>query len=107
MSFDYNDPIISRLRQNTIDDPYVSKSEYFVIENGKVVLTELPSKFHRVTVIGESITWVEKDKEIENDNEYIVDYTNKIVTFDAIHNGKQLQFDYMGRGLQYLPTTMI
>lgn len=105
--FDYNDPIISRLRKNTIDDPYVSKTEYFIIENGKVVLTELPSKFHRVTVSGDGITWIEKDKKIENSNEFMVDYTNKIITFDAIHNGKQLQFDYTGRGLQYLPTSMI
>lgn len=105
--FDYNDPIITRFRKGDINDPYVEKTEYFVIENGKVVLTELPSKFHRVVVTGEGITWIEKDDKIENSNEFIVDYTNKIVSFDIIHNGKQLEFFYFGRGLQYLPTSMI
>jgi hypothetical protein len=106
--FEYSNPIITALRKGDSSDPYVSKSESHIIgDDGKVVLVELPSKFDKVQVTGNSVIWIEKQSGTPSENEYVVDYINKIVTFNVSRIGLQLQFDYMGRGNTYVPTTMI
>jgi len=107
MQFDYNDPIITRRRKGTSDDPFVNLNETHVVENGKVILTEIPDPFTKVIVTGANKQWYEIQSGIPNENQYIVDYKNKIVTFNTVNNGLQLNFSYKGTGLTYVPTTMI
>lgn len=108
MSFlDYKDPIITRRRSGSSDNPFISISESHQIENSKVNLTEIPSELDRVIVTGESITWIEKLEGLPSENEYVVDYVNGLVTFHHSRIGLQLQFDYKGTGLRYVPTSMI
>ncbi len=101
------DPIITKRRKGNSEDAFVPLSESHIIENGTVILSEIPSKFNRVTVTGESITWIEKDSGSPTENQYVVDYNNNIITFHVSRNGLQLQFDYMGTGMHYVPATMI
>jgi hypothetical protein len=110
VSFEYSNPIITQLRKGTVDSPFVSKSENHIIaDDGKVVLTELPDKFNKVKVSGASVTWVEvaDPDQVLGVNEYHVDYLNKIVTFNISRIGLQLLFEYQGRGLIYVPTSMV
>lgn len=105
--YDYKDPIITRTRKGTSDDPYVDKEEWFRVERGRVILTELPCEFNRVTVTGGNKTWVEKMSGVPKENEYVVDYTNKIVHFHPSNDGLDLKFSYVGRGMAFVPTSMI
>jgi len=107
MQFDYNDPIITKRRKGTSDDPFIDCNETHVVENGKVILTEIPDPFTRVIVTGANKQWYEIQSGIPKDNEYLVDYKNKIVTFNTVNNGLQLNFSYKGTGLTYVPTSMI
>jgi hypothetical protein len=107
MQFDYNDPIITKRRKGTSNDPFIDCNETHVVENGKVILTEIPDPFTRVIVTGANKQWYEIQSGIPKDNEYLVDYKNKIVTFNTVNNGLQLNFSYKGTGLTYVPTSMI
>lgn len=106
--FDYNEPIIHRKRKGTTDDPFVSKNDtLYINSDGTVNLTELPDAFNRVKVTGDNKEWFEIQDGIPNSNQFKVDYTNKIVTFNLSNIGKQLNFEYFGKGLTYIPTSMI
>jgi hypothetical protein len=78
-----------------------------MISNSTAILTELPVQLNKVQVSGNSITWLEVVDVAPDVNEYVVDYTNKIVTFHDSRNGLQLTFTYKGKGLIYVPTSMI
>lgn len=105
--YDYKDPIITRRRKGDSSDPFASMSESFQIINSKVVLTEIPSHLHRVRVVGNNVSWVEKQKGKPSENEYVVDYSNKVVTFHESRNGLNLLFEYMGTGLHFVPPSMV
>ncbi|MGM7720480.1 hypothetical protein [Metabacillus sp. Hm71] len=106
--FDYNDPIITSRRKGTSDSPYTEQNDVLTIDNnGKVILTEIPDEFNGVQVSGGNKTWYEISDGIPNATQYVVDYRNKIVTFNIINKGLQLQFNYKGTGLTYVPTSMI
>ena len=95
----FSDPIISVIRKGTGDSPYVEINEPLVIDNsGKVQLSEYPSEFHKVTVVGEDRDWYETTSDIPDVNSYKVDYNHKTVTFNISNVGKQLSFSYMGMG---------
>ncbi|MEC0685745.1 hypothetical protein P8888_22545, partial [Bacillus haynesii] len=44
----YNDPILSKKRKGSVDDPYQLYNETQVIYNGKAQLTEVPNREMRV-----------------------------------------------------------
>lgn len=106
--FDYNDPIIHKKRTGKSDDPFVLKNETLTLNSdGKVDLTELPDPLSRVRVAGEAKDWFEIQNGSPNENQYKVDYTNKLVTFHISNAGKQLNFEYYGRGLTFVPDSII
>lgn len=108
MEYEYQDPIITQRRKGDKSDPYVDKNEEHKIDvNSKVILTEIPSYFHKVQVSGANTQWIEVAKKEIQKNEFKVDYYNKIVTFHSDHIGKQLNFKYQGSGLTYVPPSMI
>jgi len=52
MAFEFNNPLLQELRGNNSDSPYIDKSDLCVISSGsKIVLDELPSEFHGVTIV--------------------------------------------------------
>ena len=108
MSFEYSDPIIVNRRTGSSESPYVSKTDTLIINNdAKVILVEIPDSFQKVQVSGESVTWIEATGVSPTANEFVVDYTNRIVTFHISRIGLQLTFSYMGTGLQYIPPSAI
>ncbi|AZV43746.1 hypothetical protein BAOM_3137 [Peribacillus asahii] len=109
MTFDYDDQIIISRRQGNSESPYVHIDESLVIDpHGKVILTEMPSKFNGVSVSGDNKTWFEIKKGVPKANEYLVDYKGgKAVTFNISNAGKQLAFSYEGMGQHFIPSSMV
>lgn len=106
---DKSTQIITQYRKGTSDDPFIPISETHIVDtSGKVILSEIPSEFSRVKVTSsDGKDWFEIDKGIPNVNQYKVDYRNRYVEFDESQIGKQLNFDFKGRGLVYLSTDSI
>lgn len=104
----YHDPIISKLRKGTYDDPYSDIKESLQVAKGRVVLTEIPSRENRVIVTDSSGNkWYEVTNEELKGNLFSVDYINGAVYFNSNHNGKTLTFTYSGRGVQYFPSDRV
>jgi hypothetical protein len=101
-SFDLSNPIISQMRD--IDVPI---TESYQIVDGKVVLSELPSKIERVQVSGENATWSETESTSPSENSYYVDYTLGVITFNPSREGLVLEFSFFGRGLQFFPASRV
>jgi hypothetical protein len=105
---EFNNPIIYRKRKGDINDPYIEISETHIVNtDAKVVLTEIPDEISKVKVNGLSRTWYEIQIGSPNESQFSVDYKNKLVTFHSNNIGKQLNFEYKGAGLTYIPTSMI
>lgn len=100
--FDYSDPIISQFR-----DVYVDKTESHQIVHNKVVLSELPDSFSKVSVTGNSITWIETTNPSPEQSQYYVDYSLGVITFNNIDDGLTLEFSFKGRGQQYFPISRV
>ncbi|MFO1442782.1 exo-alpha-sialidase [Bacillus sp. Bva_UNVM-123] len=105
--FEYNSPIITMMRKGTPDDPHAPYEETLQIGNGKVSLTEIPTRDEKVVVLGEDIMWIETDGELKQDNWFQVDYNLGVVHFKSVHNGKSLTFKYSGKGSQYVPADRV
>ncbi|HEY8889450.1 MAG TPA: hypothetical protein VIM70_04295 [Clostridium sp.] len=104
----FNDTsIITKRRKGTSDDPFVSLSESHQIENNSVILSEIPSSYTKVLVTGAGTIWYEIPSGIPTANQYVVDYIANIITFEASRNGLQLQFNFKGTGLHYVPASMV
>jgi len=104
----FNDTsIITKRRKGTSDDPFVSLSESHQIENNSVILSEIPSSYTKVLVTGAGTIWYEIPSGIPSANQYVVDYIANIITFEASRNGLQLQFNFKGTGLHYVPASMV
>ena len=104
---DFNNSIITQRRLGTSEDPFVNLSEAHTIENSVVQLSEIPDSFQKVTVTGQSITWSEQVSGLPSVNTYVVDYSINLVTFHSSREGMQLQFDFKGTGLHFIPISMI
>jgi hypothetical protein len=106
--FNHYDPVINRKRKGTGDDPFIDISESLTVNSkGVVHLSELPDYISKVDVVGETIIWYEITEGSPDVNEYLVNYRAKTVTFNLTHVNKQLQFNYKGKGLTYIPTSSI
>ncbi|MBD1222768.1 hypothetical protein [Virgibacillus halodenitrificans] len=98
-SHSFNDPLIYARRSGGVDNPYIDITESLILDNNaKVTLTEIPSIWHGLAVEGENQTWFEIRNGLPKDNEYIVDYSNRQVTFNKKHIGKQFSFSFKGTG---------
>ncbi|QHM16642.1 hypothetical protein C7M30_00261 [Bacillus subtilis] len=103
----YNDPILSKKRKGSVDDPYLTYNETLTVYNGRVLLTEIPNREFRVEVIGSNKEWREiEDGELE-DNYFKVDYLMGVVFFNVSNEGKSLTFNYSGEGASFFPASRI
>jgi len=107
MSFEFHNSIITKRRMGTSEDPFLSLSEEHTITKSTVQLSEIPDSFEKVTVSGNSTTWIEQTSGAPSENNYVVDYDINLVTFHSSRNGLQLQFDFKGTGMHYIPSSMI
>ncbi|WP_411809800.1 hypothetical protein [Bacillus halotolerans] len=103
----YNDPILSKKRKGSVEDPYLTYNETLTVSNGRVLLTEVPNREFRVEVIGDNKEWREiEDGELE-DNYFKVDYLMGVIFFKATNEGKSLTFNYSGEGASFFPASRI
>lgn len=109
MYLEYNDPLRIIWRAGTADEPYPTKIDSLLIINNKMVLTEIPSKFHGVKVAG----YTEVNEDIYrrtttlSSNEFYVNYQNGIVLFNPSAEDKTLVAEYKGRGIIQYPAERI
>jgi hypothetical protein len=102
-----SDPIISKKRKGTPDDPYRQISESLSIVNGKVTLTETPNRFERVKIVGYPSPLYEIEDGELTDSFYKVDYVEGVVFFNSTFNNKTLTFSYLGEGTQLFPSSRV
>lgn len=105
----YDDPILATKRKGTLDSPFKRMIETLVVENnGTVILTELPNKKERVTVMNGTTYLMEADDNSTlTDNLFYVDYPNGIVYFHSSLANQSLDFNYLGEGVRYFPASRI
>lgn len=73
-----------------------------------VVLDEIPDKFHGVEVSDSNGNYTEvRSLDMVTGKSFHVDYGEGIVTFDPSVGGKNLQFNYYGRGYKKLHASRI
>lgn len=94
-------------RKGDFDDPFIDYEVAHQVANGKVQLEEIPDKFNKVVVEGDSIQWSEVKELPLGVFQYLVDYTSGLVTFDSSHNGKTLTFKFKGIGVVYFPASRV
>lgn len=105
----YNDSVRIIWRSGTADDPYREMLEHQKIINNKITLSEIPVEFHRVVING----FFELDqrkpsaKKIPEENDFIVNYSNGIITFHPSQEGKTVVAKYRGRGFIQYPASRI
>lgn len=110
MSIIPSENVIFSRRAGTTEDPFIHYSgQQIMIKENQVLLPEIPDFFQKVTVTGESITWVEIfDTTAElTENQYRVNYSWGLVDFHSSRNGLTLSFDFYGTGVFYLPMARI
>ncbi|MGK4040965.1 collagen-like protein [Heyndrickxia oleronia] len=100
--FEGQPAVVVERRLGNSESPFSNMDESLTINNdGKVILSEIPNELERVIVTGDNITWYEIENGLPKDNEFKVDYINKIITFSKNNIGKQLNFHYFGEGNHY------
>lgn len=103
----YNDPILSKKRIGSVEDPYLTYNETLTIFNGRALLTEIPNREFRVEVTGDNKEWREIEDGELDDNYFKVDYLMGVVFFNASNEGKSLTFNYSGEGASFFPASRI
>jgi hypothetical protein len=125
----FTDPIITMRRKGTSDDPYLNILEEVYVENGKALLTELPYRFDRVqimeqtggvdgtdtldggsfmdvtTIATETIIYpsmYEISEGSPEDNQYIVNYSEGLITFNISQEGAKFLVKYTGVGYRFI-----
>lgn len=105
----YKDPVRIMMRDGSTTDPYVDVSEYQKIINNRIVLTEIPDTFTHVIIVGYKEIFKDPFGNIKEpaSDEFIVDYTNGIVTFNESEENKTVNAIYKGRGYIQYPAERI
>ncbi|WJV20678.1 right-handed parallel beta-helix repeat-containing protein [Rossellomorea marisflavi] len=103
----YNDPVISKRRKGTPDDPFLGITETLQIENGRVTLSEIPNRMNKVKAQSSHGQWREELKGAAQQYKFKVDYTEGVVFFDSSHNGKSVTFTYLGEGVHLFPAQRV
>lgn len=103
----YNDPILSKKRIGSVEDPYLTYNETLTIFNGRALLTEIPNREFRVEVTGDNKEWREIEDGKLDDKYFKVDYLMGVVFFNASNEGKSLTFNYSGEGASFFPASRI
>jgi hypothetical protein len=103
MSFEFNNPLIMTLRSGSSEDPFININDTRKIINNTIYLNELPDSFNKVSISG----YYETTNSSPSSNEFFVNYTNGIITFNPSESGKTVMANYKGRGLIQYPSSRI
>lgn len=96
------------LRKGTDNDRFIHRVEPQQVQNGKILLSEIPQKQYRIKVSSsDGRLWYEIDNGTPKDNEYLVDYNTGLIYFSSDHEAETLTFDYLGIGLVYVSSKRI
>lgn len=107
VAFNDSEIYITTRRAGTISNPYISRSESKKIINGKVYITELPSKLDTISVTGNSVTWVKTLSVSPSADQFYVDYENGFLVFNASREGLTNVIEYMGRGITAISASRV
>jgi hypothetical protein len=106
-----NESIILQRRAGTPTDPYIFKSEQRKINNGIVILSEIPNYFNKVQVTGGTdLTWIETSTSVPSSkNAYTVDYLSGtgIVSFHPSREGLTVTLNYYGTGSSLISASRV
>jgi hypothetical protein len=131
----FTDPILTLRRKGNSNDPYLDIiEEIYVDDKGKAILTEIPYRYDRVQILeqtggiggtdsldGGSFTdtatsasetiifpvMYEIDSGVVADNQYLVDYTIGVITFNISQAGAKFSCKYKGVGFHYYPGSRV
>ncbi|WP_028562227.1 hypothetical protein [Paenibacillus pinihumi] len=106
---EYNDPLIMLHRSGKPGDELKPRSDSLPIINHMITLLETPSEFHKVQISNMTEITMElfHQKRSLEPNEFVVNYTNGIITFHPSLEGHSKICSYMGRGLIMYPASKI
>ena len=89
-SWDY-DPIIYKKRKGTIDDPFVQYDNVpYVVKNSRVLLSEIPSERHRVSITGLTETL----SKFPESGKCYVDYNNGFIHLNEDINNTTVSISF-------------
>lgn len=95
-------------RKGTEDDPFLHLIDTNHVRHGAIVLREIPSHKHGVTVKdsnGNELIEVETSELSEN--EFRVDYSVGIVYFHESRNGEEMTIEYLGMGWVFISAARV
>jgi hypothetical protein len=104
----YFDPLHIVWRKGTPDDPYIDRVEYLKVLNNKVVLSEIPDRFHRVKIAGlREINYDGVPKKNIAPDEFSVNYSTGVIEFHPSQESNTLNIMYKGKGFIQYPSSRI
>src|SRR5690606_35657131 len=95
-------------RKGTEDDPFLHLIDTNHVRHGAIVLREITSHKHGVTVKdsnGNELIEVETSK--LGENEFRVDYSVGIVYFHESRNGEEMTIEYLGMGWVFISAARV
>lgn len=133
----FTDKIITQYRRGTPDDPFLDIKEMVSVINSQALLTEIPHRFNRVQVLEQitkgtggnttdiidggdfSIPYPQINSNVSQSifyeieygapasDQYSVDYSEGVITFNPSMEGAKFLVSYKGRGFHSLPASKI
>jgi len=103
----YQDPVIYRMRKGNSDDPYFPINQVDKVRNNKIQLKEIPDKFQSLTIKNETDTLNIISEGIPSQDDVLVDWTNGILLFDDLNEGKTYTIEFYGRGIVFMPSSRV
>jgi hypothetical protein len=130
------DPLLTQKRNGTSNNPYLDIKELVTVINSQALLTEIPYKYNRVQIVEQvfgngvvtdgidggaftdpsnatisSTTTANNFYEIDSgspeENQYIVDYVQGVMTFHPSQEGSKFEISYKGSGTHYFPASRV
>lgn len=105
----YNDPIIYQMRKGSnSNDPYIKIDQTDIVRNNTIILREIPDKLNSVHVSdsnGNTLSVI--DSGIPDSTKVVVDWTDGILTFADVNNGKTYTISFYGRGSTLIPHSRV
>lgn len=99
-----NNCLVTTMRAGTITDPYISRSESFIIpSSAKILLSEIPDEVTKLTISGFS----EVIDTSPAEDMFFCDYYTGLVTFNVANIGDSITTTYMGKGIISIPISRI
>lgn len=107
MSIYFDDSMIWMYRSGKDDDPFVPIQQTLKINDGTILLEEIPDDFQRPVISHSSKQFCEVLQGDPDENSYKVIYKHGIIVFNHVNNGDEVVVNYYGTGKFFLPAERI